>query len=80
MTEGEEERETEDGERREEELDTGEAHTQQPVCVKYMLTWSYTPNRVSLSNEVNLNICLAVLSLHVVVGRSAVQRLWQPWC
>lgn len=39
MTEGEEEREreTEDGER-EEELDTGEAHTQQPVCVKYMLT------------------------------------------
>lgn len=32
------ERETEDGERREEELDTGEAHIQQPVCVKYMLT------------------------------------------
>lgn len=39
----------------------------------YMLStcWplSYTPNKVSLSNKVNVNICLAVLSLHVVVGK-----------
>lgn len=38
------ERETEEGERRE-DWDTGEAHTQQPVHVKYMLTIELHPKQ-----------------------------------